>query len=62
MVMLLPRDAGAPAAAPIARATSAFPIGGFIHCAMGQSVTSHHHCRDISAFLALMFGSYFSHA
>src|SRR5208282_5391226 len=33
----LPRDAGAPAAAPIARATSAFPTRGFIDRAMSQS-------------------------
>ena len=33
----LPRDAGAPAAAPLARATSAFPTGGFIDRAMSQS-------------------------
>ena len=32
-----PRDAGAPAAAPVARATSAFPTGGFIDRAMSQS-------------------------
>src|SRR5580704_9221691 len=31
------RDAGAPAAAPMARATSAFPTGGFIGRAMSQS-------------------------
>ena len=37
MVMLLPRDAGAPAAAPMGRATSAFPTGGFIGRAMSQS-------------------------
>ena len=33
----LPRDAGAPAAAPMARATGAFPTGGFIDRAMSQS-------------------------
>ena len=33
----LPGDAGAPAAAPMARATSAFPTGGFIDRAMSQS-------------------------
>jgi hypothetical protein len=33
----LPRDAGAPAAAPLARATSAFPSGGSIDRAMIQS-------------------------
>jgi vitamin B12/bleomycin/antimicrobial peptide transport system ATP-binding/permease protein len=33
----LPRDAGAPAAVPMARATSAFPTGGFIDRAMSQS-------------------------
>jgi putative ATP-binding cassette transporter len=38
VVMLpLPRDAGALAAAPMARATSAFPTGGFIDRAMSQS-------------------------
>jgi hypothetical protein len=31
------RDAGAPAAAPMARATRAFPTGGFIDPAMSQS-------------------------
>src|SRR5580704_6890720 len=31
------REAGAPAAAPMARATSAFPTGGFIGRAMSQS-------------------------
>jgi vitamin B12/bleomycin/antimicrobial peptide transport system ATP-binding/permease protein len=34
---LLPRDAGARAAARMARATSAFPTGGFIDRAMGRS-------------------------
>ena len=33
----LPRDARAPAAAPMARATSAFPIGGFIGRVKSQS-------------------------
>jgi hypothetical protein len=34
---LLPRDAGAPAAAPMVRATSAFQTGGFTDHAMSQS-------------------------
>jgi putative ATP-binding cassette transporter len=33
----LPGDAGAPATAPMARATSTLPTGGFIDCAMSQS-------------------------
>jgi putative ATP-binding cassette transporter len=37
VIQPLPRDAGAPAAAPMVRATSAFQTGGFIDHAMSQS-------------------------